>query len=183
MFAKLIYRLLSSTALAATLVSAASAEQAYSDPVVARVEMKLAIDETERRRNKQIAHNEAHGITPIGVHKKVKDLIEGVYEPDKEQEALKAAQTLRSYRAMNEKDLSREFKRLERDMHDAARNLEFERAAELRDQLKGLRTQLFGVVEEDHIDGEPPAEQPRAATGGRNRKRATASAGGRNTGR
>ena len=60
---------------------------------------------------------------------------------------------------MNEKQLSREFKRLERDMHEAARNLEFEKAAELRDQLKQLRTQLFGVVEEDHIDGgmQPPA--------------------------
>jgi excinuclease ABC subunit B len=152
----------------------------YADTVTRS--MRMAIDETERRRNKQISHNESHGITPKGVHKKVKDLIEGVYEPDAEQEALKAAQTLRSYQAMNEKDLSREFKRLERDMHDAARNLEFERAAELRDQLKGLRAQLFGVAEEDHIDGEPPAAQPQPATNGRNRKRATASAGGRNTG-
>jgi excinuclease ABC subunit B len=152
----------------------------YADTVTRS--MRMAIDETERRRNKQLSHNESHGITPKGVHKKVKDLIEGVYEPDAQHEALKAAQTLRSYQAMNEKDLSREFKRLERDMHDAARNLEFERAAELRDQLKGLRAQLFGVAEEDHIDGEPPAGQPQPATSGRNRKRATASAGGRNTG-
>ena len=122
----------------------------YADKVTRS--MQLAIDETGRRRRKQISYNEAHGITPKGISKKVKDLIDGVYQPDIEREALKAAQTLSSYRGMNEKELSREFKRLEREMHDAARNLEFEKAAQLRDQLKQLRTQLFGVVEEDRID-------------------------------
>lgn len=121
----------------------------YADTVTRS--MKMAIDETDRRRRKQLAYNQTHGITPIGVSKKVKDLIDGVYQPDIEREALKAAQALSSYRGMDEKQLSREFKRLERDMHDAARNLEFEKAAQLRDQLKQLRLQLFGVVEEDRI--------------------------------
>ncbi|UCH50204.1 MAG: excinuclease ABC subunit UvrB [Betaproteobacteria bacterium] len=151
----------------------------YADTVTRS--MQMAIDETERRRRKQIGYNESHGITPKGVTKKVKDLIEGVYEPDAEQEALKAAQTLSSYQAMNEKQLSREFKRIERDMHDAARNLEFERAAELRDQLKTLRTQLFGVTEEDRLDSEPPPEPPTAASKGQDRKRAMEPAGGRNS--
>ncbi len=153
----------------------------YGDSVTRS--MRMAIDETDRRRSKQIGYNQTHGITPKGVHKKVKDLIDGVYDPDAEQEVLKAAQTLSSYQAMSEKELSREFKRLERDMHDAARNLEFERAAELRDRLKELRTQLFGVAEEDRIDTEPPSGTAPAAPKAGKRKRATASASGRNAGR
>ncbi len=153
----------------------------YGDSVTRS--MRMAIDETDRRRTKQIGYNRTHGITPKGVHKKVKDLIDGVYDPDAEQEVLKAAQTLSSYQAMSEKELSREFKRLERDMHDAARNLEFERAAELRDRLKELRTQLFGVAEEDRIDTEPPSGTAPVAPQAGKRKRATASASGRNAGR
>ncbi len=153
----------------------------YGDSVTRS--MRMAINETDRRRTKQIGYNQTHGITPKGVHKKVKDLIDGVYDPDAEQEVLKAAQTLSSYQAMSEKELSREFKRLERDMHDAARNLEFERAAELRDRLKELRTQLFGVAEEDRIDTEPPSGTAPAAPQAGKRKRATASASGRNAGR
>ncbi len=153
----------------------------YGDSVTRS--MRMAINETDRRRTKQIGYNQTHGITPKGVHKKVKDLIDGVYDPDAEQEVLKAAQTLSSYQAMSEKELSREFKRLERDMHDAARNLEFERAAELRDRLKELRTQLFGVAEEDRIDTEPPSGTAPAAPKAGKRKRATASASGRNAGR
>jgi len=136
----------------------------YGDTVTRS--MQKAIDETERRRNKQLEHNASHGITPKGVIKTVNDMIDGVYQPDAEREALKAAQTLNSYRSMNEKELSREFKRLERDMHEAARNLEFERAAEMRDKLKQLRAQLFGVVEEDRIDieGASPGQAGKGAT-------------------
>jgi len=136
----------------------------YGDTVTRS--MQKAIDETERRRNKQLEHNASHGITPKGVIKTVNDMIDGVYQPDAEREALKAAQTLTSYRSMNEKELSREFKRLERDMHEAARNLEFERAAEMRDKLKQLRAQLFGVVEEDRIDieGASPGQAGKGAT-------------------
>ncbi len=105
--------------------------------------MRRAIDETERRRHKQQLHNEEHGITPQGVVKRIKDIIEGTYDMDAERKTLKAAQTQAKYLAMSEKDVAREIKRLEKDMLQAARNLEFEKAAELRDQLKKLRESVF----------------------------------------
>ncbi len=105
--------------------------------------MRRAIDETERRRTKQTAYNAAHGITPIGVSKRVKDIIEGVYDHEAARSQLKAAQNQARYDAMSEKDLTRELKRIEKEMLEAARNLEFERAAELRDRLKGLKERLF----------------------------------------
>ncbi len=105
--------------------------------------MRRAIDETERRRTKQVAHNFAHGITPQGVQKRIKDIIEGTYEPDAARSRLKAAQVQAKYLAMSEKEVSREIARLEKDMLQAAKNLEFERAAELRDQLKKLRESVF----------------------------------------
>jgi excinuclease ABC subunit B len=105
--------------------------------------MQRAMDETNRRRTKQIAHNEAHGITPQGVVKRIKDIIEGTYDMDAERKTLKAAQTQAKYLAMSEKDVSKEIKRLEKDMLQAAKNLEFEKAADLRDQLKKLRESVF----------------------------------------
>ena len=105
--------------------------------------MRRAIDETERRRHKQQAHNEAHGITPIGVVKRIKDIIEGTYDMESERKTLKAAQTQAKYQSMSEKDVSKEIKRLEKEMQQAAKNLKFERAAELRDQLKKLRENVF----------------------------------------
>jgi len=108
--------------------------------------MRRAIAETDRRRNKQVAYNAAHGITPKGVSKRIKDMIEGVYEPSLRQE-LVAAEKLAAYGSMSEKDLLRELKRVEREMLDSARNLEFERAAQLRDQLKELKELAFGVTE------------------------------------
>ncbi len=111
--------------------------------------MRRAMDETERRRNKQIAFNLEHGITPRGVVKRIKDIIDGVYDMDSARQELKAAQNLASYKAMDEKTLTRDLKRIEKDMLTAARNLEFERAAELRDQLRKLKLALFGVEEHD----------------------------------
>ena len=108
--------------------------------------MKGAIGETERRRNKQLAYNERLGITPKGVQKRIKDIIEGVYDIDEERRELKAAQAQARYEAMPEKDLERELKRIEREMLDAAKNLEFEKAAELRDRLHQLKEKLFGVA-------------------------------------
>ena len=105
--------------------------------------MTKAIDETNRRRNKQIAYNKRRGITPVGVVKGVRDMIEGVYDPQEAQQQWKAAQAETAYTAMSEKDLAREIKRVEKGMLDAARNLEFERAAELRDELKQLKQRLF----------------------------------------
>ncbi|MDA8452097.1 excinuclease ABC subunit UvrB [Acidovorax sp. NCPPB 3859] len=110
--------------------------------------MKKAIGETERRRAKQIAHNEAQGITPRSIVKQVRDLIDGVYsektgrEAERlEQEALRRAQV----EDMSEKDVAREIKRLEKQMLDHARNLEFEQAARVRDQLNRLKAQAFGA--------------------------------------
>ena len=105
--------------------------------------MKRAIDETGRRRNKQIAHNKKQGITPQGIIKGVRDMIDGVYDAQEAHQQLKAAQTEAGYEALNEKQLTREIKRVEKDMLDAAKNLEFERAAELRDKLKKLKQRLF----------------------------------------
>ncbi len=111
--------------------------------------MRRAIDETERRRNKQLAFNAEHGITPKGVEKKIKDIIDGVVDLESARLELKAAQTLAHYHVMSEKDLNREIKRVEKDMHEAAKNLEFEKAAELRDKLKELKQVLFGVEQDN----------------------------------
>ena len=116
----------------------------YAD-VVTR-SMQAAIGETERRRNKQIAFNEAHGITPKGVSKKIKDIIDGVYDLQHERKELRAAQAEAKYEAMPEKDLTKELKAVEKAMLEAAKNLEFEKAAELRDRLFKLREKLFGVA-------------------------------------
>src|SRR6202162_3572325 len=111
--------------------------------------MRGAIGETTRRRNKQLAWNQKMGITPIGVTKRIKDIIDGVYDIDQERKELKAAQAHAQYEAMPAKDLERELKRIEREMLDAARNLEFEKAAELRDRLYQLKEKLFGVAVPD----------------------------------
>ncbi|KVW98005.1 excinuclease ABC subunit UvrB [Thiobacillus denitrificans] len=111
--------------------------------------MRRAMDETERRRNKQIAFNTEHGITPRGVVKRIKDIIDGVYDADATRQELKAAQTVAEYKLLDEKSLTKKIKKLEKDMLDAARNLEFEKAAELRDHLKDLKRVLFGVEEHD----------------------------------
>jgi excinuclease ABC subunit B len=108
--------------------------------------MKAAIGETERRRATQITWNEKMGITPKGVAKRIKDMIEGVYDIDEERSQQKAAQAKAKYAAMPEKDLERELRQVERQMIEAAKNLEFERAAELRDKLYKLRETLFGVA-------------------------------------
>jgi len=113
----------------------------YADRVTES--MKRAIGETERRRAKQVAHNKELGITPQGIVKGVRDMIEGVYDAQDAQHQLKAAQTEAAYQALSEKELTREVKRVEKEMLGAARNLEFERAAELRDALKKLKQRLF----------------------------------------
>jgi len=108
--------------------------------------MKGAIEETERRRDKQIAYNARMGITPKSVQKRIKDIIDGVYDIDEKRKELKAAQAHARYESMPEKDLERELKRIEREMLGAAKNLEFEKAAELRDRLYELKEKLFGIA-------------------------------------
>jgi excinuclease ABC subunit B len=107
--------------------------------------MKLAIDETERRRKKQMAFNAEHGIVPRGVSKRIKDIIDGVYDKDEAKREQKAAQDQANYEALSEKQILKEMKRLEKAMHDSAQNLEFEKAAEYRDQLKKLKAKFYGA--------------------------------------
>ena len=119
----------------------------YADTITQS--MQRAIAETSRRREKQIAHNEAHGIVPRGVTKRIKDIIDGVYDPETAQSELKAAQQQASYEAMDEKAVASEIKRLEKLMLDCAKNLEFEKAAAARDDLFRLRERVFGAAQHD----------------------------------
>ena len=107
--------------------------------------MKLAIDETDRRRAKQVAFNLANGIEPKGVSKLIKDMIDGVYSTDDARENRKAAQEEAKYDALSEKQLDQRIRKLEKEMLEAAKNLEFERAASLRDELKAMRDRLMMV--------------------------------------
>ena len=107
--------------------------------------MRQAMEETERRRVKQLAFNQEQGITPRGVVKRIKDIIDGVYNADDARAELKAAQERAKYDDMPEKDLAKEIKRMEKQMLEAAKNLEFEKAAHLRDQLAHLKQQVFGA--------------------------------------
>jgi excinuclease ABC subunit B len=113
--------------------------------------MRRAIDETERRRAKQVAFNTANNITPAGIKKQIKDLIDGVYSPQEGRDQLRAAQEQAKYESMSEKQVSREIKRLEKLMIDHAKNLEFEQAAQVRDQLHVLKQQLFGAPGADNV--------------------------------
>jgi excinuclease ABC subunit B len=116
--------------------------------------MARAMGETERRRTKQIAFNLAHGITPRTVTKRIKDLIDGVYSEKAGQEADKlrqAAEQRERAEAMTEKDVAKEIKRLEKLMLEHARNLEFEQAARVRDQLAVLKEQAFGGPGHDNV--------------------------------
>jgi excinuclease ABC subunit B len=113
--------------------------------------MRRAIDETERRRAKQVEFNTANGITPVGINKEIRDLIDGVYSPQEARAELMVAQEHTDYEKMSDKQVSREIKRLEKQMQDHAKNLEFEKAANARDQLQKLKQQLFGATVTDHI--------------------------------
>jgi len=111
--------------------------------------MRRAIDETERRRTKQVAHNLAMGITPRSVNKQIRDLIDGVVSDKTARDDLKNARAAAEVEAMSEKDLGKRIKLLEKQMLEHARNLEFEKAARVRDQLALLREQAFGAPGHD----------------------------------
>ncbi|MCB1976304.1 MAG: excinuclease ABC subunit UvrB [Nitrosomonas sp.] len=110
--------------------------------------MRAAIDETNRRREKQLAFNQQHQITPRGVHKRIKDLIDGVYSLDSAQRKLKVSESQMNYDTLSERQISKEIQRLEKQMLNAAKNLEFEQAAQYRDDIKRLKNKLFIGAEE-----------------------------------
>jgi excinuclease ABC subunit B len=111
--------------------------------------MRKAISETERRRERQIAHNLANGITPRGIRKTIRDLIDGVAAERSGKDDLKFAQQAAEVEAMSEKDLGKRIKLLEKQMLEHAKSLEFEKAARVRDQLALLREQAFGSAGHD----------------------------------
>jgi excinuclease ABC subunit B len=113
--------------------------------------MKKAIGETERRREKQIATNLAAGITPKGVFKQVRDLIDGVHSEKSSKEAQREELMRAQVLDMGEKDLAKEIKRLEKGMLEHAKNLQFEQAAQVRDQLARLREQVLGASGKDTL--------------------------------
>jgi excinuclease ABC subunit B len=113
--------------------------------------MKKAIGETERRREKQIATNLAAGITPKGVFKQVRDLIDGVHSDKSSKEAQREELLRAQVLDMGEKDLAKEIKRLEKAMLEHAKNLQFEQAAQVRDQLARLREQVLGASGKDTL--------------------------------
>jgi len=115
----------------------------YADQMTDSI--RRAIGETDRRRTKQLAYNEHHRITPKGIVKRIKDLIDGVYDAESAQAGLAAAQAQARYEAMSEKQIAREIKALEKTMLAHARNLEFEEAARARDRLAELKKRVFGV--------------------------------------
>ena len=123
----------------------------YADTITRS--MQRAIAETERRRAKQIGFNVEHGITPRGVSKRIKDIIDGVYDVESARSEQKAAEQQAVYAAMDEKSVAREIKRLEKLMLECARNLEFEKAAAARDELFNLRERVFGAAPHDR-DGD-----------------------------
>ena len=120
----------------------------YADKITGS--MQRAMDETERRRNKQRAFNETHGITPQGIIKSVEDILEGAHTPGGKSRgaAKRVAETTVSYRVnyekMSPKELGQLIGQLEDKMYEAAKNLEFEQAAKYRDEISEIHSALLG---------------------------------------
>ena len=119
----------------------------YADRVTGS--MERAIDETERRREKQVIYNEQHGITPKTIRKAVADVMEGAYAggvPGAKRYA-KVAEEVAEYAALSPEVLSKQVKKLEKQMYQHAQNLEFEEAARVRDQIRHMQESNLGLVE------------------------------------
>ena len=113
--------------------------------------MKRAMGETERRRTKQIAFNKLHGIEPKGVKKRIKDIIDGVYDVKEKRQEMQVEQERARYEDMDHKDLAAEIKLLEKQMNAEAKNLEFEKAAGTRDRLTKVKEMAFGARSRDSV--------------------------------
>lgn len=117
--------------------------------------MRRAMDETARRREKQTAYNVAHNITPKSVKKEIRDIIDGVYKSDNLENEFGLVDG-QDYEKMGPKELAREIKRLENEMFEHAKNLEFEKASEVRDKLASIRKQVFGATPGEDEEGVKP---------------------------
>ena len=117
--------------------------------------MRRAMDETARRREKQTAYNVAHNITPKSVKKEIRDIIDGVYKSDSLENEFGLVDG-RDYEKMGPKELAREIKRLENEMFEHAKNLEFGKASEVRDKLASIRKQVFGATPGEDEDVAKP---------------------------
>ena len=115
----------------------------YADEITGSI--RKALEETDRRRTKQVEYNQAHGITPKGVRKRVADVMRFGYEAIDTAVALKVAEREAAFGNMAPEKLSKLIAKLEKEMHAAAQNLEFELAAKKRDELRKLREQAFGA--------------------------------------
>ena len=113
--------------------------------------MQAAIDETSRRRKKQIKFNKDNNITPVGILKKVKDIIESVQDEEEFKKQKAISKSNRKYEDLAEPQIIKEIGKLEKVMQSAARNLEFEKAANARDQIKFLKEKIYGANIQDKI--------------------------------
>ncbi len=119
----------------------------YADTITGS--MRRAIDETNRRREKQLAYNRAHGITPRGIRKKIADIMEGAHAVSPAaapQRFARVAEETARYGELSPAELERRIEQLEAQMFEHARNLEFEEAARLRDEVAALRDRLLGLA-------------------------------------
>ncbi|SCZ49185.1 excinuclease ABC subunit UvrB [Thiohalomonas denitrificans] len=119
----------------------------YADRITGS--MRRAIDETDRRREKQVAYNEAHGITPKGIQKAVRDILETGYPgaPGTAKRYAKVAEEVIKYASLSPAEFRQTLKELEEKMYQHARNLEFEEAAKVRDEIHKLKEQNMGLGE------------------------------------
>jgi excinuclease ABC subunit B len=115
----------------------------YADSITGS--MRRALDETERRRNKQRQHNLDHGITPKGIERAITDIMQAGYEQRYQQKFLKVAEHAAEYAHMTPARASKEIEKLEKQMYAHAKNLEFEQAAAMRDKIDEIRKLVMGA--------------------------------------
>jgi len=114
--------------------------------------MQAAIDETSRRRKKQLKFNKDNNITPVGILKKVKDIIESVQDGEEFKRQKAQSKSNRKYEDFTEPQIIKEIGKLEKVMQSSARNLEFEKAANTRDLIKFLKEKIYGANIQDKIN-------------------------------